>query len=188
MNFKNIFNVSNSLSFIRLLLVIPAWIAFNNFDKIQAGYIVAAIGIFAAITDILDGFLARKLDQITEFGKIIDPLADKVLVVYVVFNLYLLKEIPDYYFYMIIARDALILTGGLIVSKKLGKVLPSDYVGKATVLAISFFLLMILLNVGEESIAYIFLYYLSIILIFISLINYIIKAVKALSTKQNEVI
>jgi CDP-diacylglycerol--glycerol-3-phosphate 3-phosphatidyltransferase len=188
MNVKNIINVSNSLSFIRLLLVIPAWIAFNNFDKIQSGYIVAAIGILAAITDILDGYLARKLNQITEFGKIIDPLADKVLVVYVVLNLFLLKEIPDYYFYMIVARDALILTGGLIVSKKLGKVLPSDYVGKATVLAISFFLLMILLSIDKESIAYISLYYLSIILIFISLINYIIKAVKALSIRQNEVI
>ncbi len=188
MNFKNIFNVSNSLSFIRLLLILPAWIAFNNFDKIQSGYIVAAIGIFAAITDILDGYLARKLNQITEFGKIIDPLADKILVVYIVLNLFLIGEIPDYYFYMIVARDALILTGGLIVSKKLGKVLPSDYVGKATVLAISFFLLMILLNIDKESIAYIFLYYLSIILIFISLINYIIKAVKALSIKQNEVI
>jgi cardiolipin synthase (CMP-forming) len=188
MNLKNIFNVSNSLSFIRLLLVIPAWIVFNNYDKIQAGYIVAVIGIFAAITDILDGYLARKLNQITEFGKIIDPLADKILVVYIILNLFLIGEIPDYYFYMIVVRDALILTGGLIVSKKLGKVLPSDYVGKATVLAISFFLLIILLNIDKESIAYIFLYYLSIILIFISFINYIIKAVKALSTKQNEVI
>jgi CDP-diacylglycerol--glycerol-3-phosphate 3-phosphatidyltransferase len=183
MSGNKIFNSSNSLSFLRLLLVIPAWFAFNNFDENLARYSVAAIGVIATITDILDGYLARKLNQITEFGKIIDPLADKVLIVFVVLNLFLIGEIPDYYFYMIVARDLLILTGGLIVSKKLGKVLPSDYIGKATVLAISFTLLMILLNVDRASLPYLLLYYLSIILIFVSLGNYILKAIKALSPK-----
>ena len=184
MSHNKIFNASNSLSFIRLLLVIPAWFAFNYFDNNLARYSVAAIGIIATITDILDGYLARKYNQITEFGKVIDPLADKVLIVFVVFNLFLVGEIPDYYFYMILARDILILTGGLIVTKKLGKVLPSDYIGKATVLAIAFVLLMILLNVDRESLPYLILYYLSIVLIFTSLTNYIIKAVKALSQKR----
>jgi len=184
MNGNKIFNVSNSLSFLRLLLVIPAWFAFNNFDESLARYAVAAIGIIAAITDILDGYLARKLNQVTEFGKVIDPLADKVLIVFVVLNLFLLGEIPDYYFYIIVARDALILIGGLIVSNKLGKVLPSDYIGKATVLAISFVLLAILLNVDKQSIPYQILYYSSILLIFVSLLNYIIKAVKALSNNS----
>lgn len=179
MSSDKIFNVSNSLSFLRLLLVIPAWIAFINFDQ-TSRYIVAGIGIFAAITDILDGFLARKLNQITEFGKIIDPLADKVLVVFVVLNLFLIGNIPEYYFYLIVARDFLILIGGLIVSKKLGKVLPSDYIGKATVLAISFTLLMILLNVDSQNLPYLILYYSSIVLIFLSFINYVIKAVRAL--------
>ena len=179
---NKIFNVSNSLSFLRLLLVIPAWFAFNDFTQF-ARYIVAAIGVIATITDILDGYLARKLNQITEFGKVIDPLADKVLIVFVVFNLFLLGEILDYYFYMIIARDVLILIGGLIVSKKIGKVLPSDYLGKATVLSIAFVLLMILLNVDSNSLPYLILYYLSIVLIFASFANYFIKAAKVLSQK-----
>jgi CDP-diacylglycerol--glycerol-3-phosphate 3-phosphatidyltransferase len=183
MSENKIFNASNSLSFLRLLLVIPAWFAFNNFENNLARYSVAAIGVIATITDILDGYLARKLNQITEFGKVIDPLADKVLIVFVVLNLFLLGEIPEYYFYMIIARDVLILIGGLIVSKKIGKVLPSDYLGKATVLSISFLLLVILLNVGSKSLPYLILYYLSIVLIFASFINYIIKASKALSQK-----
>ncbi|MGB5529363.1 MAG: CDP-alcohol phosphatidyltransferase family protein, partial [Ignavibacteriaceae bacterium] len=141
MDVKKIFNASNFLSFIRLLLIIPAWIAFNNFDVTFYRHSVAAIGIIAAITDIMDGYLARKLNQITEFGKIIDPLADKVLIAFVVINLFLLHEIPEYYFYLIVGRDLLILLGGIIVSKKIGKVLPSDYLGKATVLAVSFVLL-----------------------------------------------
>lgn len=183
MSSNNIFNVSNTLSFIRLLLFIPVWIAFNNFDEITAGYIVGGIGIFAAITDILDGYFARKLNQITEFGKIIDPLADKVLVVFVVLNLFFLGKIPEYYFYLIVGRDLLILIGGLIVSKKLGKVLPSDYIGKATVLSIAFVLLLILLNVDNQSPPYLILYYLSIVLIFASFANYLIKAVKVLSQR-----
>jgi CDP-diacylglycerol--glycerol-3-phosphate 3-phosphatidyltransferase len=179
-----IFNISNSLSFLRLLLVIPTWYAFNYFDQVTAGYVVAGIGIIAAITDVLDGYLARRLNQITEFGKIIDPLADKVLVVFVVLNLFFLGKIPEYYFYMIVARDFLILLGGLFVSKKIGKVLPSDYVGKATVLSISFFLLMILLNVDSQSIPYLGLYYLSIVLILVSFINYVLKAIKAVKNKS----
>ena len=182
MSTSKIFNVSNSLSFIRLLLVIPAWFAFNDFTQF-ARYSVAAIGVIATITDILDGYLARKLNQITEFGKVIDPLADKVLIVFVVLNLFLIGEIPDHYFYMIVSRDALILMGGLIVAKKIGKVLPSDYIGKATVLAIAFFLLMILLNVDSQSLPYLILYYLSIVLIFASFANYLIKAAKVLSQK-----
>ena len=184
MNVKKIFNASNFLSFARLLLVIPAWIAFNNFDETFYRYSVAGIGIIAAITDILDGYLARKLNQITEFGKIIDPLADKVLIAFVVINLFLLSEMPEYYFFLIVGRDLLILLGGIIVSKKIGKVLPSDYLGKATVLAISFVLLMILLNVSTESLFYQILYFLSIILIFVSLFNYLIKAYRVLATSK----
>ncbi|HEY6626440.1 MAG TPA: CDP-alcohol phosphatidyltransferase family protein [Ignavibacteriaceae bacterium] len=180
---NKIFNASNSLSFLRLLLIIPAWFAFNNFDNNVARYSVAAIGAIATITDILDGYLARKLNQVTEFGKVIDPLADKVLIVFVVFNLFLKGEIPEHYFYMIIVRDVLILIGGLFVSKKIGKVLPSDYLGKATVLSIAFFLLVILLNVGSQSLPYLILYYLSMVLIFASFVNYLIKAAKALSQK-----
>lgn len=185
MDFKNIFNASNLISFVRLLLVIPAWIAFNNFDETFYRYSVAAIGIFAAITDILDGYLARKLNQITEFGKIIDPLADKVLVGFVVINLFLLNEMPDYYFYMIVGRDLLILIGGIVVTKMIGKVLPSDYLGKATVLAISFVLLMILLDVSKISLPFEILYYLSIVLIVTSFINYIMKAFKTVKSSKS---
>jgi CDP-diacylglycerol--glycerol-3-phosphate 3-phosphatidyltransferase len=181
---SQIFNASNILSFIRLLLVIPVWLTYDYFDVVTAGYIVGGIGIIAAITDILDGYLARKLNQITEFGKIIDPLADKILVVFVVLNLFFLGKIQPFYFYIIVVRDVLILTGGLVVSKKLGRVLPSDYVGKATVLSISFTLLMVLLNVNAQSLPYLILYYSSIFLIFVSFFNYVIKAVMVLNQNK----
>jgi len=184
MEFKNIFNVSNFLSFIRLLLIIPAWFAFDNFDVPFYRYSIAAIGIFASVTDILDGYLARKLNQITEFGKLIDPLADKVLIAFVVINLFILNEIPEYYFYLIIGRDLLILIGGLIVTKKIGKVLPSDYLGKITVLSISFVLLVILFKVSTESLLYQLLFYLSIFLIITSFVNYLFRAYRILTQSK----
>jgi CDP-diacylglycerol--glycerol-3-phosphate 3-phosphatidyltransferase len=178
MKWGQIYNASNFLSLVRLLLIIPLWFAFENFTDLFFRYSVAVIGIFAAITDILDGYLARKLNQVSEFGKLIDPLADKVLIIFVVTKLFLLDEIPGYYFYMIIFRDVLIFVGGIIVSKKIGKVLPSDYIGKATVLAISFVLLLILFQLNVDSILFQLLYYLSIGLIFISFSNYLFRAVK----------
>ncbi len=180
MNRSQIFNLSNTISFIRLLLIIPIWFAFNNFNDQFYRHSIALIGIFAAFTDVLDGYLARKLNQITEFGKIIDPLADKVVVIFVIVNLFLLNEIPDYYFYMIVTRDILIVIGGIFVTKKIGKVLPSDYIGKATVVSVSIVVIMILLHVDSTSIYLQIIFYLSIILILVSFINYFIRAIQVL--------
>lgn len=179
MNLGKIYNVSNLLSFIRFLLIIPLWFAFGNFDELFYRYSVAAIGIFAAATDVLDGYLARKLNQVTEFGKIIDPIADKVLIIFVITKLFLLDEIPHYYFYIIVARDVLIFVGGIIISMKLGRVLPSDYIGKATVLSISFVLLLILFQLNADSILFQLIYYSSIVLVFVSFSNYLVRAIKA---------
>jgi hypothetical protein len=67
-----------------------------------------------------------------------------------------------------------------------GKVLPSDYLGKATVLAVSFVLLMILLNVSQTSLPFEILYYASIILIFASFINYLVKAYKTIVLNKSK--
>ena len=177
------FTVSNLLSFIRLLLVIPIWIFFNNFPDQTFRYLVVAAGIFALITDVLDGYFARKFDEVTEFGKIIDPLADKVVIGFVVIKLFLIGEIPTYYFIMILARDILILVGGLLIAAKTKYVLPSDKFGKATVVLIGVVLLMMLINVDRNAVYYLLVYYLSIGLIVFSFANYVYKAVTAMNKK-----
>jgi CDP-diacylglycerol--glycerol-3-phosphate 3-phosphatidyltransferase len=177
------FTVSNLLSFIRLLLVIPIWIFFNNFPDQTFRYLVVAAGIFALITDVLDGYFARKFDEVTEFGKIIDPLADKVVIGFVVIKLFLIGEIPTYYFIMILARDILILVGGLLIAAKTKYVLPSDKFGKATVVLIGIVLLMMLINVDRNAVYYLLVYYLSIGLIVVSFANYVYKAVTEMNKK-----
>jgi CDP-diacylglycerol--glycerol-3-phosphate 3-phosphatidyltransferase len=182
---KNIFNLSNAFSALRLLLVIPIWILMNNLASEQARYTVVGLCIFAAITDVLDGYFARKMNQVTEFGKIVDPLADKVIVGAVVLKLFLLGELSAYYFTLIIGRDLLILLGGIIVSKKIGKVLPSNVLGKITVILISLVLLLMLLQVSHETIVFKGFYYSSILLIFMSLVAYAVRAIEFLRKSEN---
>ena len=75
--FSNVWTIPNVLTIIRIILI-PVFVVL--FFK---GYKIAALCVFcaASLTDMLDGYLARKLNQITDFGKLFDPLADKVMVV-----------------------------------------------------------------------------------------------------------
>ena len=120
-------------------------------------------------------------------GKIIDPLADKAAMALIVIKLYFIGEISDFLFYSIILRDMLIFIGGIYVSKKLGKVLPSNKLGKITVLNIGTVILLILIGFSRNHFIYKLLYDLSIILIFISFfIAYFIRAKNFYLRKNNE--
>ena len=157
---EEIFTISNGISFLRFLLVIPLWFLLDNFGSQSVRYITFALCVFAAATDILDGYLARKFNQVTEVGKIIDPLADKAAMAVVVIKLFLIKEISVFFFLTIILRDLIIFIGGLFVAKKLGRVLPSNKLGKITVLFIGSVVLMILLGIQSRK------FYLSVYLYF----------------------
>jgi cardiolipin synthase (CMP-forming) len=182
---ENIFTVSNAFSVLRLLLVIPIWMLMDNLGSGTVRYSVIALCTFAAFTDILDGYFARRMNQVTEFGKIIDPLADKVIVGAVVLKLFILGEISGFYFAMILGRDLLILAGGVIVSKLIGRVLPSNVLGKVTVILVSLVLILILLQVARDSIVFMGFYYSSILLIFISLVAYAVRAMEFIRKKDN---
>lgn len=177
---------SNLLSLFRLIMAVPLWYLFDYLGEPGMRLILFSVCIFAALTDILDGYLARKYNQVTEFGKIIDPLADKVAVAAIIIKLFLLGEIPPYYFIMIIARDILIFLGGMFVAQKIGKVLPSNVLGKITVITIGIVILLVVLGIPKDSLVYLSLYGLSIILIFVSFIGYIIRAMEFLNRKKYE--
>ena len=73
-------NIPNKLTMIRVILI-PFFIVFMLWDAVPYGeYIAAAVFILACITDFFDGYLARKYNETTTFGKFMDPLADKLLV------------------------------------------------------------------------------------------------------------
>jgi len=169
-------NISNSLSILRIILAFP--VAFFIYtDKMTIGII---IGIIAGITDFLDGFLARKLNQITELGKIIDPIADKIFVGLLAFVMIFVDLLPLWFFLAVIIRDLLILAGGLYLTKKYKIVLQSNFEGKATFFLILLTILGVLLKI--ENVAF-YGYYLCSAALVYSFATYLIRMIEVM--KEN---
>ncbi|MBI5325185.1 MAG: CDP-alcohol phosphatidyltransferase family protein, partial [Ignavibacteriae bacterium] len=101
---NKIINISNSLSFLRLVLTIPVcWFLLNN-NKIWFLILVIA----ALLTDYLDGYFARKRNEITEFGKVMDPVADKVIIGAIAVIMLIQGLIPLWFLLAVLSRDILI--------------------------------------------------------------------------------
>ena len=121
--------IPNLLSIIRIVLVYP--ILYNIF---LGNFIISIIYfVIASVTDALDGFLARKMDWQTQLGKILDPVADKLLLSGTIFILWLNEYIPFYIFIIFISRDIAILIGAAIKMNLIesGTPLP-NFLGKFT--------------------------------------------------------
>jgi len=186
-NYKELFSTkSNLLSLFRLFLAIPLWILFDNFNSQWAPYVIFSLCIIVAVTDMLDGYLARKFNEITEMGKIIDPLADKIVVGTIILKIYILGLIPDSYFFMIVGRDLLIFLGGIYVTNKIGKVLPSNKLGKAAVFTIGIVILLIVLKLSWNNIFFLSFYYLSIFLVIASFIGYVYRGIEYIKSKESK--
>lgn len=151
-------------------------------------YLAAVLLVLAAATDYLDGYFARKYDEISELGKIIDPLADKIAVGVVVFILYLKCMLPEYIFFIVISRDVIIFIGGIIVSNKIGKVLPSNLLGKITVFILGIYLLLLVVGLQEYPTFFQLFNYLIVLMSFVSLLGYVIRSIEALRYKKNELL
>ena len=182
---NEIYTISNLLSFLRLLMAIPFWILIEKINEPGMRNVIAALAIIGALTDWLDGFVARKRNEVTELGKIIDPLADKIAIGAIIIKLYMVGEIPEYYFFLIIGRDLLIFLGGVIVSKMIGKILPSNILGKITVSMIGMVIILIVLQMSRSSYLFHFFYYGSIILIIVSFFAYVYRAVEYIKKENN---
>lgn len=121
-------NLPNKLCFFRLFLV-PMVLLVLYSEINYSVYIATVIFIIAAITDVLDGYIARSRKLITDFGKFIDPLVDKILVVSVLVYLVYIQTIPDWMVIIIIAREFAI-SGFRIISASRGIVVAASKLGK----------------------------------------------------------
>ncbi|MDR0424274.1 MAG: CDP-diacylglycerol--glycerol-3-phosphate 3-phosphatidyltransferase [Clostridiales Family XIII bacterium] len=118
-------NLPNQLTMLRIALV-PVFIV-----VLMSGHYYSSAAIFAAasITDALDGYIARKYDLISNFGKLMDPLADKLLVVSALVCLVELGDIPAWIVIVILAREFAI-TGLRSVAASSGAVIAAGFSGK----------------------------------------------------------
>ncbi|OGU41456.1 MAG: hypothetical protein A2X61_13420 [Ignavibacteria bacterium GWB2_35_12] len=178
--YKNKFlNISNSLSFLRLVLTVPVcWLLLRDN---YAGFLI--LGIIAMLTDFLDGFVARKRDEITEFGKIIDPVADKVLIGAVAIVMLIKGLIPLWFLLTVLSRDIMILLGGLYLSKKLGYVIYSDFIGKISVNILAIVMICIIFRIEFFSV---YGLYIALAALLVSLANYFVKLIILLKEVENK--
>jgi CDP-diacylglycerol--glycerol-3-phosphate 3-phosphatidyltransferase len=129
-------NLPNKLTIFRIILVpimvIIPFLGINvEFAGIPITYIIIdAIFILASITDKLDGYLARKNNQVTTFGKFLDPLADKILVLAAMVMLVEMAKLPAWIPIIVLAREFMVSGYRLIAVEKGGKVVAASNWGK----------------------------------------------------------
>lgn len=118
----------NLLTLSRFILTL-FFIQFLTQPGLTSTLLATAIFIFASLTDYYDGYLARKYQLITNFGKIMDPIADKFLVLAAFYIFAAVNVMPFWMFYLIFLREILV-TGTRLVAVTQGKVLAAEQSGK----------------------------------------------------------
>ena len=187
-------NLPNKLTVFRVVLIIP-FVAFllggyegwSWFTMLFGGilaytdYIALAIFVIASLTDLLDGKIARKYNLITNFGKFMDPLADKLLVCSAMICLIPSGDLEAWIVIVIIARE-FIISGFRLVASDNGIVIAASYWGKfKTVSQMAMIIVLIADFGGVFSMIGNVLVWVSLILTVVSLIDYVAKNIEVLT-------
>lgn len=171
-----IMNLPNKITIARMCMI-PFFVVFMIFKGIpNHEYIALAIFVIASLTDALDGYLARKNNQVSNFGKFMDPLADKLLVCSALICFVELGRLEAWIVVVIISRE-FIISGFRLIASDNGIVIAASYWGKFKTIAqmiMSILLIVnfdnVFFNVTERVFVYI-----SLALTIISLVDYIYK-------------
>jgi CDP-diacylglycerol--glycerol-3-phosphate 3-phosphatidyltransferase len=133
-------SAANKITLVRIVLI-PLLLAFMVPDNVVDRWIALAIFLLASATDWLDGYVARTRGQVTTLGKLLDPVADKLLVTAALLPLVRKELVPDYMAALLIGREFLV-SGLRSVASAEGVVIPAGQVGKwkmgMSITAISF--------------------------------------------------
>ncbi len=177
-------NLPNKLTILRVILI-PFFLVFLMVTHIPAGkWIALAIFIVASLTDTLDGYIARKYQMITNFGKFMDPLADKLLVDSALIAFVGMARIPTWIVIVIIARE-FIISGFRLVASDNGVVIAAGWWGKIKTVVQMVMICVLIADFGG-SIWYAVervLIYAALILTLVSLIDYLVKNKDVLKEK-----
>ena len=170
-------NLPNKLTVCRVILI-PFFVFFLLFDPASVSFKWIALGIFviASLTDMLDGKIARKYNLITDFGKFMDPLADKLLVCSAMIGLIELGRIPSWIVIVIIARE-FVISGFRLIASDNGRVIAASYWGKFKT---KFQMIMVILMIADiqNNVFYMLtqvIMWIALALTIISLVDYLVK-------------
>ena len=167
-------NLPNKLTMFRVILI-PFFIVFllaslTPYDK----WIALAIFIIASLTDLLDGKIARKYNLVTNFGKFMDPLADKLLVCSALICLIELDKIPSWMVIVIIARE-FIISGFRLIASDNGLVLAASYWGKFKTTFQMIMVCLMIADIQKLQLLTDITMWVALLLTVISLADYLIK-------------
>lgn len=172
-------NLPNKLTILRAIMV-PFFVLFmlTNLGGEANKYIALAIFCVASLTDYLDGHLARKNNLVTNFGKFMDPLADKLLVCSALICLTVVQgdQLPTWIVLIIIARE-FIISGFRLVASDNGIVIAASYWGKFKTVSHMIMIIMLILNIDNSiyQIATQVVVWVGLALTIISLVDYVWK-------------
>ena len=182
--FTNVWTIPNVLTMIRLILVPVFVVLFLKGHKMAS----LAVFVVASLTDMLDGYLARKLNQITDFGKLFDPLADKLMVLSAMVCQGIVGVFPWSAIIIVACKELFMVIGGLLMLKN-DVVVYSNYVGKAA--QVCFILSLVLAFFHEELAAWgvqldIILLWITVALALCAMVIYIIGSVRTIRKRNAE--
>ncbi len=159
--------LSNMVSLLRVVLILPAvWLIALGADRVWEAFGVVAVMI---VSDWIDGWLARRWGGISQWGKILDPLADKVAVGAITIAMVVFKGLPVWLVVVVLLRDMVIFLAGMYLVKRHDVLLSSNFWGKVTTLVLSGLLLAYLWDADVLKPALIGL---SVVFLVVSLISY----------------
>ena len=175
-------NLPNKLTLLRVVMI-PFFVVcllWEGGTNPTLRYISAAIFIVASLTDMLDGKIARKYGLVTNFGKFMDPLADKLLVCSALICLIELGQLPAWMVIVIIARE-FIISGFRLIASDNGVVIAASYWGKFKTTFQMIGVVLLILNIEALSMITAAVVWIALILTVVSLVDYIVKNIGILT-------
>ncbi|MBR4082818.1 MAG: CDP-diacylglycerol--glycerol-3-phosphate 3-phosphatidyltransferase [Lachnospiraceae bacterium] len=180
-------NLPNKLTIFRMILIVPFVILLlGNFQQwgwftaIFSGiseyvdYIALGIFIIASLTDLIDGKIARKYNLVTNFGKFMDPLADKLLVSAAMVALVEMGRIPSWVVIIIISRE-FIISGFRTIASDNGVVIAASYWGKFKTTFQMIMVCLMIANIEALTVVTSIVMWISLVLTVVSLVDYLWK-------------
>lgn len=178
-------NLPNKLTVLRVILI-PFFVAavlFDGGDSQVFRYLAASIFIVASLTDMLDGKVARKYNLVTNFGKFMDPLADKLLVCAALICLVELEQLPAWMVIVIVSRE-FIISGFRLVAAEQGIVIAASYWGKFKTTFQMIAIILMIVDLKALNLVTWLCTWIALILTIVSLVDYIQKNHKVLTGGQ----
>lgn len=166
----HLFTWSNLISFSRVFVAFPICYLHYTGGNAATWPIITLI-VYGLLSDYLDGYLARRLDEVSEWGKVLDPVADKLSAFVLFFYTVYMGLVPLWFFLVEVVRDAIILAGSTYLKVKRGKVAMAVMSGKWSVNALAAYWLTAFFFPEQKEVQLFFMG-ISLCLMFFSLIDY----------------